>query len=94
MICLLDSARHCRLFQINSDIYSCRGQALVAKEYNRTIEDTLDMSPEDERQICEYAKKNLNSDFVFITRFPTKKRAFYTYEDPGEAPFSGALIFF
>jgi nondiscriminating aspartyl-tRNA synthetase len=63
-------------------------QALVAKEFNRTIEDTNDMSPEDERQICEYAKKNLNSDFVFITRFPTKKRAFYTYEDPAEAPLS------
>ncbi len=63
-------------------------QALVAKEFNRTIEDANDMSPEDERQICEYAKKNLKSDFVFITRFPTKKRAFYTYEDPAEAPFS------
>ncbi|MDQ3077097.1 MAG: aspartate--tRNA(Asn) ligase [bacterium] len=63
-------------------------QALVAKEYNRVIEDTNDMAPEDERQICEYAKKHLNSDFVFITRFPTKKRAFYTYEDQVEAPFS------
>ncbi len=63
-------------------------QALVAKEYNRKIEDTTDMAPEDERQICEYAKNNLQSDFVFITRFPTKKRAFYTYEDPQEAPFS------
>lgn len=63
-------------------------QDLVAKEYNREIEDTNDMAPEDEKQICEYAKKNLGSDFVFITRFPTKKRAFYTYEDASEAPFS------
>jgi len=63
-------------------------QALVAKEYSRIIEDTNDMSPEDERQICEYVKKNLHSDFVFITRFSTKKRAFYTYEDPSEAPLS------
>lgn len=63
-------------------------QEIIRKEYNREIEDVLDMAPEDERQICEYAKKNLNSDFVFITRYPTKKRAFYTYEDPSEAPFS------
>ena len=63
-------------------------QDIVAKEFERTIEDTNDMAPEDERQICEYAKKTLNSDFVFITRFPTKKRAFYTYEDPTEAPLS------
>ena len=61
---------------------------LLAKKFDRKIEDTNDMSPEDERQICEYAKKNLKSDFVFITRFPTKKRAFYTYEKPSEAPLS------
>lgn len=61
---------------------------LIAKEFNRQIEDVNDMAPDDERQICEYAKKNLSSDFVFITRFPTKKRAFYTYEEPSEAPFS------
>ncbi|OGG57837.1 aspartate--tRNA(Asn) ligase [Candidatus Kaiserbacteria bacterium RIFCSPHIGHO2_01_FULL_55_17] len=47
-----------------------------------------DMEPEDERGICEWAKKEKKSDFVFITRFPTKKRAFYTYEDPSEAPYS------
>lgn len=63
-------------------------QEIVAKEHNRTIEDTNDMSPEDERQICEYAKAKFGSDFVFITRFPTKKRAFYTYEDASEAPLS------
>ncbi|MFZ2556129.1 MAG: aspartate--tRNA(Asn) ligase [Minisyncoccia bacterium] len=63
-------------------------QSIVAKEFNRTIEDTNDMAPEDERQICEYAKREFGSDFVFITRFPTKKRAFYTYESPEEAPLS------
>ena len=46
------------------------------------------MEPEDERGICEWAKKERGSDFIFITRFPTKKRAFYTYEDPAEAPYS------
>jgi len=35
-------------------------------------------------RVCQ---ENLNSDFVFITRFPTKKRAFYTYEDPGGSSF-------
>ena len=33
-------------------------------------------------------KEGKGSDFVFITRYPTKKRAFYTYEDPSEAPYS------
>lgn len=40
------------------------------------------MEPEHERQICQYAKEKLGSDFVFITHFPTTKRAFYTMADP------------
>ncbi len=47
-----------------------------------------DLEPAHERAICKWAKKEKGSDFVFITRFPTKKRAFYTYEDPEEAPYS------
>src|SRR3989338_4072927 len=47
-----------------------------------------DMEPENERQICEWSKKEKGSDFIFITRYPTKKRAFYTYEDPSESPYS------
>ncbi len=47
-----------------------------------------DMEPEHERNICAWAREQRKSDFVFITRFPTRKRAFYTYEDPTEAPFS------
>ena len=47
-----------------------------------------DMAPEHERAICEWAKEKKDSDFVFVTRYPTKKRAFYTYEHPSEAPFS------
>ena len=52
------------------------------------VEPAPDMEPEHERNICEWAKKEHKSDFVFITKFPTSKRAFYTYEEPNEAPFS------
>ena len=47
-----------------------------------------DMEPDDERGISEWAKKEKKSDFVFITHFPTSRRAFYTYEEPSEAPLS------
>ena len=47
-----------------------------------------DLEPEQERQISEWAKKEQGSDFVFITHFPTAARAFYTYEEPSEAPYS------
>lgn len=63
---------------------------LTLKEALQTLgkAEAPDMEPEDERGICEWAKKEKGSDFVFITRYPTKKRAFYTYEDPSEAPYS------
>ncbi|MBM3272434.1 aspartate--tRNA(Asn) ligase [Candidatus Kaiserbacteria bacterium] len=57
-------------------------QEIIKREFGRDVVGEPDMEPEDERQICEYAKKEFGSDFVFITHFPTKKRAFYTYADP------------
>ncbi|MFA6407968.1 MAG: aspartate--tRNA(Asn) ligase [Candidatus Paceibacterota bacterium] len=47
-----------------------------------------DLEPAQERSICEWAKKEHGSDFIFITRFPTSKRAFYTYEHTDENPMS------
>ncbi|MCL5434927.1 MAG: aspartate--tRNA(Asn) ligase [Patescibacteria group bacterium] len=41
-----------------------------------------DLNATDEKLICEWAKKEKGSDFVTITHFPTKKRAFYSLPDP------------
>ena len=57
-------------------------QEIIEKEFNVTCIGEQDMEPEHERFICQYAQKELGSDFVFITKFPTAKRAFYTYPDP------------
>lgn len=40
-----------------------------------------DLEPEQERALHEWAKREHNSDFVFVTHFPISKRPFYTYED-------------
>lgn len=55
---------------------------MVAKEYNRKIKDPNDLEPEEEHLIGEYFKKKYNSDFVFVTHYPTKKRPFYAMDDP------------
>lgn len=57
-------------------------QEIIEREFGGKAVGELDLEPEHERQICEYAKRELGSDFVFITHFPNKKRAFYTYADP------------
>lgn len=41
-----------------------------------------DLNSTDELILSEWAKKEKNSDFVTITHFPTKKRAFYSLPDP------------
>jgi nondiscriminating aspartyl-tRNA synthetase len=57
-------------------------QHILKDEYGIDAIGELDMEPEHERKICEWAKEKYNSDFVFITEFPTKKRAFYSLEVP------------
>lgn len=47
-----------------------------------------DLEPEHERAICEWAKKEHGSDFVFITHYPVSKRPFYVYEDEEDPGFT------
>ncbi len=63
-------------------------QEIIEREFGGKAIGELDMEPEHERQICEWALKEKGSDFVFITHFPTKKRAFYTYADEADPVFS------
>lgn len=63
-------------------------QEILEKTYNITCLGEQDMEPEHERLICEWSAKERNCDFVFITHYPTKKRAFYTYADASRPGFS------
>jgi nondiscriminating aspartyl-tRNA synthetase len=59
-------------------------QQLILKETGEDKTSEPDLEPEDERWLCEYAKENLGSDFIFITHYPVSKRPFYTYEDEND----------
>jgi nondiscriminating aspartyl-tRNA synthetase len=63
-------------------------QAIVTKRTGRDLSHELDLNPEDEKEICVWAKEAHGSDFVTITHFPTKKRAFYTMPDPEDPEYS------
>lgn len=48
----------------------------------------FDLDPEDEVNLCKYAKEKYNSEFIFVTHFPSSKPPFYAMnskEDPREA---------
>ncbi|MEC1178650.1 aspartate--tRNA(Asn) ligase [Metasolibacillus meyeri] len=54
----------------------------ILSQINPSIdEDHDDLSPEEERLLGKHAKDNYNSDFLFITKFPSSKRPFYTMND-------------
>jgi nondiscriminating aspartyl-tRNA synthetase len=63
-------------------------QALILNETGVDKTSEPDLEPEDERFLCEYANKNLGSDYVFVTHFPTSKRPFYTHVDPENPEFT------
>lgn len=68
---------------------------VVSEKYNRPIVDEKDLEPEEERLICKYIKETTDSDFVFVTHYPTSKRPFYAMEDPenNEETLSFDLLF-
>lgn len=40
-----------------------------------------DLSPEEERALCEYVKEKFGHEFVFVTEYPVKVRPFYHMRD-------------
>jgi len=50
---------------------------ILEKEFGKKM-DTVEIDPEGERLICEWVKKNYDSDFVFLTHYPTAIRPFYS----------------
>lgn len=61
---------------------------LVAEKYNRKIKNPYDLEPEEEILIGRYFKEEYNSDFVFVTHYPSKKRPFYAMDDPADNKFT------
>ncbi len=57
-------------------------QQIIFERIKRDNRKEPDLDPEDEKEICKFAKEKYGSDLAFITHYPTKKRPFYTYQDP------------
>ena len=63
-------------------------QALIKEKTGVDKTNEPDLEPEDERWLCEYARTELGSDYIFITHYPVSKRPFYTYEDEADQGFT------
>ncbi len=65
-----------------------KAKELVADKYNRKIRNPYDLEPEEEQLIGTYFKEEFDSDFVFVTHYPSKKRPFYAMDDPADSKFT------
>ncbi len=65
-----------------------RAKELVSEKYHRKIKNPYDLEPEEEILIGRYFKEEHDSDFVFVTHYPTKKRPFYAMDDPTDPRFT------
>lgn len=59
---------------------------ILKTEYGKELPEG-DIDSEGERMIGEYVKKKYNSDFVFLTHYPTATRAFYSLPSPEDPKF-------
>ena len=61
---------------------------LAAERYGYSIRDPYDLEPEEEHAIGRYAREVWESDFVFVTYYPSKKRPFYAMDDPEDPQYT------
>jgi len=63
-------------------------QKIILERTGRDHTKEPDLDPEDEKEICQWAKENYGSELIFITHYPTKKRPFYTFPDPEDPDYT------
>ncbi len=60
----------------------------VAEKYDRQFRNPFDLEPEEELLIGQYFREEYDSDFVFVTHYPSKKRPFYAMDDPADETYT------
>ncbi len=63
-------------------------QRMILERYGEDRTNEQDLSPQDERWIGDWASEEFDSDFAYVTHYPTLKRAFYTLPDPDDPEYS------
>ncbi len=61
---------------------------IIINKFHYQPTDMKDFDPQEEEMLGKYAKKEFNSDFIFVTHYPSKKRPFYTMDDPEDPEYT------
>ncbi len=63
-------------------------QEIIFRRTGRDNRKEPDLEPEDEKEICRWSLEEKGSDLIFISHYPTKKRPFYTFQDPEDPEYT------
>ena len=66
---------------------------MYQKATGHDVSQELDLIPDEERWVCEYAKKNLGCEAVFATDLPESKMKFYHMKGENDVARSADLLF-
>ena len=70
------------------ELHFADAQRLIAAEAGRDPRGEPDLSPADERWLCEWVLREHGGEFLFVTGYPMAKRPFYTHPDPDRPTYS------
>ena len=63
------------------DIKFREAQQIIGEHFGEDCLDEMDLAPQHERWLCEWAVREHGSELLFVTHYPTAKRPFYTMPD-------------
>ena len=66
-------------------------QEKIFEKTGRDVRGEKDLSPEDERALCEIFKEETGSDFVYVYGYPTRQKPFYVYPNPEKPEFNEGM---
>jgi nondiscriminating aspartyl-tRNA synthetase len=62
-------------------LHFAEAQELIASKADWDPRGEPDLSPADERWLCEWAEREYGCEFLFVPGYPSRKRPFYTHPD-------------
>jgi nondiscriminating aspartyl-tRNA synthetase len=72
-------------------IYFPDAQKLILDRYGEDCSGEMDLSPQHERWLAEWALKEHQSDYLFVTGYPMAKRPFYTHPNPSDPAYANGF---
>ncbi|HEY7031753.1 MAG TPA: aspartate--tRNA(Asn) ligase [Thermomicrobiales bacterium] len=72
-------------------IHFSEAQELIARETGEDPRGEPDLAPVHERWLGDWARREYDSDFLFVVGYPMVKRPFYTHPDPARPDYSNSF---